>query len=191
MKILGISGSPRKGGNTELLVRTALDVCAAEGAEVELLSLAGKSIHPCTACGGCKDTTPPRCTLNDPDFDGMVERFLAADGILVGSPVYFSSATPETLALLDRVCYVTRANGGLLRHKVGAAIAVGRRAGQNVTFAQLNYFFLASEMFVPGSSYWNIAVGRDKGEAANDQEGMETVKTLAKNMMLLLTKLGK
>lgn len=191
MRILGVSGSPRKGGNTEILVQTALDVCAAEGAEIELLSLAGKQIRPCTACGGCSRVDSPRCVQEDPNFDGMVERFMAADGILVGSPVYFGSATPETMALLDRVGYVARCNGQFLRHKVGAAIAVGRRAGQNFTFAQLNYFFLINEMFVPGSSYWNVAIGREKGAVLDDQEGLETVRTLARNMMFLLRKLGQ
>lgn len=191
MKILGVSGSPRHGGNTEILVQTALDVCASEGAEVELLSLAGRQVRPCTACGGCSRVDAPRCVQEDPNFDGMVERFMAADGILVGSPVYFGSATPETMALLDRVGYVARCNGQFLRHKVGAAITVGRRAGQNFTFAQLNYFFLINEMFVPGSSYWNVAIGREKGEVLNDREGLETVKTLARNMMFLLRKLAQ
>jgi multimeric flavodoxin WrbA len=191
MRVLGISGSPRRGGNTELLVQTALDLCAQEGAEVELLSLAGRPIKPCTACGGCAHTDTPQCAQEDPNFDGMVEKFMAADGILVGSPVYFGSATPETMALLDRVGYVARHSGNFLRHKVGAAITVGRRAGQNFTFAQLNYFFLINEMFVPGSTYWNVAIGREKGEVAADQEGLETVANLARNMMFLLRKLGR
>ncbi|MDZ7616638.1 MAG: flavodoxin family protein [Patescibacteria group bacterium] len=191
MKILGVSGSPRRGGNTEILVKTALEICAAEGAEVELLSLAGRQIRPCTACGGCSSTDTPRCVQEDPHFEGMVERFMAADGILVGSPVYFGSATPETMALLDRIGYVARCNGQFLRHKVGAAITVARRAGQNFTFAQLNYFFLINEMFVPGSSYWNVAIGLAKGDVLNDQEGIATVQTLARNMMFLLQKLGK
>ncbi len=191
MRVLGISGSPREGGNTELLVETALDVCRHEGAETELLSLAGRPIKPCTACGGCMGTDPPRCVQDDPNFDGLIEKFMAADGILVGSPVYFGSATPETMALLDRVGYVARFSGNFLRHKVGAAVTVARRAGQNFTFAQLNYFFLINEMFVPGSTYWNVAIGRERGEVAADEEGMETVKNLARNMTYLLHKLGR
>ncbi len=191
MLILGVSGSPRQGGNTELLVRTALDVCTAEGAQTEFLSLAGRPIRPCTACGGCAKVDQPRCVQEDPNFEGMVEKFIAADGILVGSPVYFGSATPETMALLDRIGYVARCSGNFLRHKVGAAITVARRAGQNFTFAQLNYFFLINEMFVPGSTYWNVAIGREKGEVATDREGMDTVKNLARNMVFLLQKLGR
>lgn len=189
MKVLGISGSPRTGGNTELLVQTALQELRAEGLETEYVSLAGRQILPCTACGDCSHVERPLCTLGDAGFEGMVERFQEADGILVGSPVYFGSATPETMALLDRVGLVSLRNGRFLRRKVGAAIAVARRAGQNFTFAQLNYFFLINEMIIPGSTYWNIAIGRDKGEVAKDEEGMQTIRNLAHNMAFLLRKL--
>ncbi len=190
MKILGISGSPRRDGNTTLLVRTALDTLAEQGFETELISLADHPVKPCQACGGCAKAKEVRCVQEDPAFEGMIERFIAADGVLIGSPVYFGSATPETMALLDRVGYVSRCNGNFLRRKVGAAVVVARRAGQNFTFAQLNYFFLISEMIVPGSTYWNIAFGREEGEVANDTEGLDTVKTLAGNMAWLLGKLA-
>jgi len=189
MKVLGISGSPRTGGNTELLVQTALQELRAEGIETEYVSLAGHQILPCTACGDCSHVERPMCTLGDAGFEGMIERFQEADGILVGSPVYFGSATPETMALLDRVGLVSLRNGRFLRRKVGAAIAVARRAGQNFTFAQLNYFFLINEMIIPGSTYWNVAIGRDKGEVAKDEEGMQTIRNLAHNMAFLLRKL--
>ena len=190
MKVLGISGSPRPGGNTDLIVQTALDALAAEGIQTELLSLADRPIKPCTGCRGCAAAKEPGCAQEDPAFEGIVERFIAADGILVGSPVYFGSATPQTMSLLDRVGYVSRNSNNFLRHKVGAAIVVARRAGQNFTFAQLNYFFLISEMIVPGSTYWNIAFGREKGEVAADTEGIDTVKTLAANMAWLMKKLA-
>ena len=190
MKVLGISGSPRQEGNTELLVNTALGVLAENGLETEFLSLAHRSIQPCLACGGCMKSDVIQCLQDDPAFDGILEKFAAADGILIGSPVYFGSATPQTMSLLDRVGYVSRRHPQLLRRKVGAAIVFARRAGQNFTFAQLNYFFLISEMIVPGSSYWNVAVGREKGEVQDDHEGMETVKTLARNMAWLMQKLG-
>jgi len=188
MKVLGISGSPRPGGNTDTLVKLALDVLAGEGIETEFLSLADRPIKPCTACLGCVKSDTVGCVQEDPAFEGMVERFLEADGILVGSPVHFGSATPQTMALLDRVGYVARANGNLLRRKVGAAIVVARRAGQNFTVAQLNYFFLISEMIVPGSTYWNVAFGKEKGEVLGDQEGVDTVRRLAQNMAWLMKK---
>jgi multimeric flavodoxin WrbA len=190
MKVLGVSGSPRRGGNTDILVGAALEVLAAQGFQTELLSLADRPIKPCTGCRGCFAADTMRCVQEDPAFEGVLDKFAAADGILIGSPVYFGSATPQTMSLLDRVGYVARKYPQLLRRKAGAAIVVARRAGQNFTFAQLNYFFLISEMIVPGSSYWNVAFGREKGEVRNDTEGMETVKTLAENMAWLLKRLS-
>jgi multimeric flavodoxin WrbA len=189
MRVLGISGSPRRGGNTDILIHTAFEVLAAEGIETEFISLADHPVKGCTACMGCAKADTPRCVQPDPAFDGMLERFAAADGILIGSPVYFGSATPETMALLDRVGYVARHHTNLLRRKVGAAIVVARRAGQNFTFAQLNYFFLIAEMIVPGSTYWNVAVAREKGAVTADAEGLQTVKNLAANVAWLLKKL--
>jgi len=191
MKVLGISGSPRPGGNTDILVKLALEVLAGEGIEGEFLSLADRPIKPCMACRGCATASTIQCVQYDPAFEGMIERFMAADGILVGSPVYFGSATPQTMALLDRVGYVARCKENFLRHKVGAAIVVARRAGQNFTFAQLNYFFLINEMIVPGSTYWNVAIGREKGEVHNDKEGLDTVRTLALNMAWVMKKLAQ
>ncbi len=190
MRVLGVSGSPRVGGNTEILVKLALEVLSAEGIETEFLSLAEQPVQPCTACGGCLESDTPQCILDDPAFDGMVERFAMADGILVGSPVYFGSATPEIMALLDRVGYIARRHPDLLRRKVGAAVVVARRAGQNFTFAQLNYFFLISQMIVPGSTYWNVAFGHAEGEVNSDEEGVKTVKNLATNMAWLIKKLA-
>ena len=189
MRVLGISGSPRPGGNTEILIKTAFEVFAEEGIETEFLSLADRPVKPCLACGGCFRSENVDCTQNDPAFEGVIEKFAAADGILIGSPVYFGSATPQTMSLLDRVGYVARRRPEILRRKVGAAVVVARRAGQNFTFAQLNYFFLIAEMIVPGSSYWNVAFGREKGEVRGDAEGMEIVKTLARNMAWLMKKL--
>lgn len=190
MRVLGISGSPRRGGNTDILVQTALDVLAGEGLETEFLSLADRPIRPCMACRGCATAEGFRCVQEDPAFEGMIEKFLAADGILVGSPVYFGSATPQTMALLDRVGYVARMKQNFLRRKVGAAIVVARRAGHNFTFAQINYFFLINEMIVPGSTYWNIAFGLEKGRVKEDAEGMATVRNLAINMAWLMKKLA-
>jgi multimeric flavodoxin WrbA len=190
LKVLGISGSPRRGGNTDILSRTALETLAAEGIETEFLSLADRPVKPCVACAGCFSAGDIRCVQQDPAFEGVLEKFATADGILVGSPVYFGSATPQILALLDRVGYVARRHPQLLRRKVGAAIVVARRAGQNFTFAQLNYFFLIAEMIVPGSTYWNIAFGREKGEVQNDTEGLATVRNLAANMAWLMKKIA-
>jgi len=120
----------------------------------------------------------------------IIDRFRQADGILVASPVYFSSATPQTMALLNHVGYLSRRTDKFLRRKVGAAIAVGRRAGQNFTIAQLNYWFLLSEMIIPGSTYWNIGFGLKKGDVNDDEEGIKTIRDLAANMAWVMKKLN-
>lgn len=190
MRVLGVSGSPRAGGNTDILVKLALQVMAERGIETDFLSLADRPIKPCTACGGCGRPGATDCVLNDPAFEGVVDRFRAADGIVIGSPVHFGSATPQTMAMLDRVGYVSRRNGNFLRRKVGAAITVARRAGQNFTFAQINFFFLISEMIVPGSTYWNVATALDKGDVNHDAEALQTIRTLAENMAWTIKKLA-
>ncbi len=189
MKVLGICGSPRKGGNTEHAVSTALNVLKAEGIETEFVSVADLPVLPCIACNACRDAKTPKCALNDPNFDAILQKVIEADALIVGSPVYFGSATPQIMSLLDRVGYVTRPHG-LLRRKIGASIVVARRAGQNFTFAQLNFFFLIAEMIVPGSTYWNISFGLGKGDVQNDAEGIDTIKTLAGNIAWLLKKIS-
>ena len=182
MKVLGISGSPRRGGNTEILIRTALSGLETEGVETEFLSLADRQILPCTACGDCENLDPPQCTLGDPHFEGMIEAFMEADGVLVGSPVYFGSATPAMLALLDRAGYVSRANDHMLSRKIGGPVVVARRAGQNFTYAQLMMWYMLNDMVVVGSTYWNIAFGMKRGEVVNDTEGIETIERFAENL---------
>ena len=190
MKVLGVSGSPRKGGNTDILINLALDTMAAEGIETEFVSLAGKPVKPCIACCGCRKTDEVKCVVPDPAFEGMIEKFVEADGILLGSPVYFGSATPQIMSLIDRVGYVARPRN-LLRRKVGASIAIGRKAGQNFTFAQLNYFFLLNEMIVPGSTYWNVGSAANPGDINDDTEAITTIKNLATNMSWLIKKVAE
>lgn len=190
IRVLGINGSPRTEGNTERVIQRALALLEAEGFETDFLSLAERPVKPCIACGKCLSSDVPKCFQEDPNFEGILERFGAAQGILVGSPVYFSSATPQVMGLLHRVGYVSRRHPDLLRRKVGAAVVVGRRAGHNFTFSQLNYFFLISEMIVPGSSYWNVLFGREKGEVEKDAEGLRTLDKLVTNMAWLLQKLA-
>ena len=143
MKVLGVSGSPRKGGNTDTLINLALGQMAEAGFETDFLSLADREIRPCEACGACAAVDKPACVLTDSGFEGIIDRFMAADAIIVGSPVYFGSATPQTMAVLDRVGYVSRRHGNFLRRKVGAAVAVARRAGHNFTFAPNKLFLPA------------------------------------------------
>jgi multimeric flavodoxin WrbA len=186
MKVIGIVGSPRPKGNTEYLVSEALTVLSGEGIETEMIRLGEKNIAPCEACGAC--TALLDCQIQD-DFQEIFEKIEAADGLIVGSPVYYGSATPQVMALLDRTGYVSMKRGRTLERKVGAAIAVARRAGANFTFAQLNYFFFINGMIVPGSTYWNVAYGLELEEVKEDAEGVQTVRNVASNMAWLLKKL--
>lgn len=188
IKIIGIVGSPRNDGNTEYLVNEALDEAKKEeGIEIELIKLAGKTIKPCDACLSCTKTG--KCVIKD-DFDPIFQKMIEADGIILASPVYFGSATPEIKSLIDRAGYVSARSGArLFENKVGGPIVVARRAGQNFTFAQLLFFFLHQGMIVPGSTYWNIAFGREKGEVEKDEEGIKTARNFGQKMVWVLKKI--
>ncbi len=189
MKAIAVCGSPRVNGNTQMILETACDVLKEQGVETELILLYNKLIKPCIACGKCKELKDRTCSMKDDDFHPVLEKIIEADALIVGSPVYFGSATSQTTSLLHRAGYVARANDNFLRGKIGGPVVVARRAGQNFTYAQLLFFFTINEMVIPGSTYWNIAFGRNKGEVMDDEEGIETVKTFAKNIADLLFKL--
>ncbi len=188
MKVLAISGSPRPQGNTRLLLQEALQTLEQEGLETEYISLHDRQILPCRACLKCAQEKN-RCAQED-DFLPIYEAMAAADGLIVGSPVYFGSATPNLMALLDRAGYVARHGDNHFYRKVGSPVVVARRAGVNFTYAQLQFFFTIMGMVVPGASYWPIAYGLKPGDAAQDAEGLRTVQDLARNMAWLLKKLG-
>jgi multimeric flavodoxin WrbA len=160
------------------------------GIETELVSLAGRRIAGCIACGKCKQNHDRRCAVTNDDFNGLFEKLHTADGILLGTPVHFADLTPVIKALIDRAGYVSRANDDLLKRKVGAAVVAVRRAGAIHAFDSLNHFFLIGQMIIPGSSYWNVGVGRDIGDVNQDAEGMQTMRTLGQNMAWLLARVG-
>lgn len=185
MHAVAICGSPRKQGNTELLLQRCLDGLSGRGISVELISLRDKTIKGCRACGGCQRNRDNHCSVRDDDFHSVYEAMQKADLIVVGSPVYFGSATPEMMALLDRAGYVSRANGNLFSRKLGGPIAVARRAGHNFTYAQLLFWFMINDMIVPGSSYWNVALAREAGKVTDDAEALATVDRFAENLAWL------
>ncbi|HOO55764.1 MAG TPA: flavodoxin family protein [bacterium] len=191
MKVIAVNGSPRKRGNTYMSLSRVCSVLKEEGISSEIIQLSGKKAQGCTACYKCFSRADGRCHGRRDDLNSVIERMMAADGILLGSPVYFGSLTPELKALIDRAGLVTRANGHLLNRKVGAAVAAVRRQGALQTFNQINQFFLINNMIVPGSSYWNLAIGRQPGEVENDEEGMSTLDTLGKNMAWLMKKIDQ
>lgn len=189
MRAIAVCGSPRKEGNTEVLLRRCTERLARAGIEGEFVPLFDKRIEPCRACGVCAKRKDGHCSIQGDDFGPLFEKIRAADIIVVGSPVYFGSATPQIMAVLDRAGYVSRQNGGLLTRKIGGPIAVARRAGHNFTFAQLLYWYMINDMVVPGSSYWNVALAREPGEVVNDTEGLATVDRFADNLAWLAERL--
>jgi multimeric flavodoxin WrbA len=190
MKVVAFNGSPRKGGNTEILLREVLKALEKEGIETELVQVGGKQVAGCVACMKCRKEADGVCHKKNDLLNSCIKKMVEADGILIGSPTYFADITAETKALIDVAGYALRGAGNPLRRKVGAAVVAVRRAGAIHAFDSINHFFLINEMIVPGSSYWNISVGREKGEVEKDEEGMRTMRVLGENMAWLLKKTG-
>jgi multimeric flavodoxin WrbA len=183
MKVVGIVGSPRKNGNTEILTAHTLAAIAEEGIETELIRLAGLDIKPCTACDYCR--TEGKCNIKD-DLNPVYEKMKQADGIILATPVYFGSATALMRACMERSGRISRE---AFQGKAGGPLVVARRAGHNFTFAELTLWFQILGFFIPGSTYWNIGFGREKGDIENDEEGMRTAWTFGKNLAFLVKKL--
>jgi len=184
--VIGIVGSPGISGNTEILVAETLKTIAEGNIKTELIRLADKEIKPCDACLSCRKTG--ECRIKD-DFQEIFDKMMKADGIILASPVYFGSTTPQIMALIDRAGYISGAKGRVFENKVGGPIVVARRAGQNFTLAQLLFFFMQQGMIVPGSTYWNIAFGIEKGNVLSDEEGLRTIRNFAKKMVWLIKRL--
>ena len=189
MKVLGINGSPRKDGNTAIMIKTVLDELEKEGIETELIQFSKKTIHGCKACMICFQNKDKRCALDDDDFNAILEKMIEADGIILGSPTYFTDVTSEMKGLIDRAGFVAMANRRFFRRKSGAAVVAVRRAGSTHVFDTLNHFFFINEMMVPGSSYWNMGIGREKGEVEKDEEGLKTMRVLGENMAWMMKRL--
>ena len=180
MKVLIINGSPRKGGNTTIAVNEMVKVFAIEGIDTEVVQIGGKDIRGCIACGSCYKTG--KCAFDD-EVNELAAKFEEAEGLVVASPVYFASANATLIACLDRLFYSTHF---VKTMKVGASLVVARRGGCSATFDELNKYFTISNMPIASSQYWNSVHGREKGEADQDMEGLQTMRTLAKNMSFLM-----
>ena len=189
MKVVAFNGSARSGGNTSILIREVFKELEKEGIETEAVQVGGKKIRGCIACYKCLENLNQRCAVDNDILNGCIEKILDADGILLGSPVYFTDVTAEMKALIDRAGLVVKVNGDVLRRKVGAAVVAVRRAGSIHVFDTLNHFFFISQMNVPGSIYWNMGIGRDVGEVKEDEEGIRTMTILGENMAWLLKKI--
>lgn len=186
MKAIAINGSPRKGGNTEILLRKVMEPLTEAGWDTEFIQLGGQPIHGCRACYDCFKKKSSRCGQKGEEvFDLCLEKMILADAIVLGSPTYFSDVTSEMKALLDRAGLVAVANGGLFRRKIGAAVVAVRRGGGTHAFDTMNHMFLMSGAIVPGSTYWNLGVGLDKGDVKQDEEGLRNMADLGQTIAWL------
>ena len=180
MKVLIINGSPRREGNTSIALDEVRRTLEAEGIETETVHVGHKDIHGCVACGKCKEAG--KCVFDDV-VNEVAGKFAEADGLIIGSPVYYASPAGSVLSFLDRLFYSTPFDKTM---KVGAAVAVCRRGGASATFDVLNKYFTISGMAVAPSQYWNSVHGRFPGDASKDVEGLQTMRTLARNMAFLI-----
>jgi multimeric flavodoxin WrbA len=190
MKVVAFNGSARKEGNTALLIRHVFSGLEAEGIKTELVPLSGERIRGCAACYRCFAARDRRCSVKDDVVNDCIGKMEEADGIILGSPTYFTDVSAEMKALIDRAGMVSKANGDMLARKVGAAVVAVRRGGGIHAFDTINHFFLIGQMIVPGSSYWNISLGREPGDVERDEEGVRTMKVLGRNMAWLLRAVG-
>jgi len=189
MKVVALNGSARKDGNTAILLNLVLDELKAEGIETELIQMAGRAPQGCLACYKCFKNKDKRCSVDKDIVNRVIEKMLAADGILLGSPTYFSDVSAGMRAFIERCGFVGRANDYMFKRKVGAAVVAVRRAGAVPAFNSMNLFLHYMQTVMPGASYWSLGIGRDPGEVLTDKEGVQTMKDLGQNMAWLLKKL--
>jgi multimeric flavodoxin WrbA len=189
MKVIAFNGSARKDGNTAILINQVFSELEKEGIETEMIQLSGQKIRGCIACYKCFENKDQRCSVKNDVVNDCIEKMLQADGIILASPTYFADVSSELKALIDRAGLVAKANDDMFRHKVGAAVVAVRRAGSIHAFDSINHFFLISQMIIPGSSYWNMGFGLEKGDAEKDEEGLQTMAALGRNMAWLLKKM--
>ena len=190
MKVVVFNSSPRSEGNTKLCLNMVTDELEKAGIEVEYIWMGMDKIQGCISCYQCAKNRDKKCGVKTDKLNDYLEKMIEADGIILGSPTYFADTTARMKALIERAGLVSKMNGELLKHKVGASVVAVRRAGATHVFSSINYFFLISSMFVVGSSYWNLGIGLNPGDVLNDTEGKQTFKNLGQNMAYLLKKLN-
>lgn len=188
MKVIAINGSPRKGGNTEIMINTVFDALKKQGVETELIQVGGQPIRGCMACYKCVEMQNETCVITKDAVNDIIQKMKNADGIILASPVYFADVTSEMKAIIDRTGFVTKKQG-LLKHKVGASLVALRRGGASHAFDTMNHFFQANQMFMVGSTYWNMGFGLHPGEVTQDEEGMTNMTDLGESMAFLIKKL--
>ena len=189
MKVIAFNGSARKDGNTAILINQVFSELEKQDIETEMIQFSGQKIRGCIACYKCFENKDQRCSVKDDVANDCIEKMLQADGIILASPTYFADVSSELKALIDRAGLVAKANGDMFKRKAGAAIVAVRRGGSIHAYDSINHFFLISQMIIPGSSYWNMGFGLEIGDAEKDEEGLQTMATLGRNMGWLLKKI--
>ncbi|MEI8007225.1 MAG: flavodoxin family protein [Bacteroidota bacterium] len=186
MKVIAINGSPKKEGTTFHALSLVGDELLAVGVEFEMLHIGHKLLHGCTACGKCVENKDEKCSLGADGLNEWIQLIIAADGLILGSPVHYSGIGGTMKCFLDRLFYVSGANGNLFRHKVGAAVVAVRRTGGSATLDHLYHYLTYAEMLVATSNYYNVIHGRTPREVFQDTEGVQTMRVLGKNMAWLM-----
>lgn len=186
MKVIAINGSPNKQGNTWHALSIIGNKLEEQGIEFEILHVGNKTISGCLACGKCRKTLDEKCSITTDIVNDYIQIMKSADGLIIASPVHYSGISGTMKSFLDRAFYVAGINGGLFRHKVGAAIVAVRRTGGSSTFDSLNHFLNYSEMLIATSNYWNVIHGRIPGEVIKDEEGVQIMEVLSNNMAWML-----
>ncbi len=190
MKVIAFNGSARKNGNTAILINRVFDELKKEGIKTTMVQLSGKKIQGCIACYKCFKNKDRHCAVKDDVVNECIDKILDADGIILGSPTYFADISAGLKALIERAGMTSMANDDMFKRKIGAAVVAVRRGGAINVFDSINHFFMVTQMIVPGSIYWNIGIGREKGEVEKDEEGIRTMEVLGQNMAWLLKKTG-
>ena len=185
MKAVAINGSPRQGGNTEVMLKKVLEPLEAAGWSTEYLKVGGRPVRGCMACFKCWEKKDLRCVIEQDTMNEFLEKIYESDAVILGSPTYFADVSAEMKALLDRAGMVSLANGGALRGKIGAAVVAVRRGGGTHVFDSINHMFLMSSMIVPGSIYWNLGMGLDKEDVLKDEEAMRNMTHLGQTIAWL------
>ncbi len=186
MKVIAINGSPNKEGNTWHALKIIGNKLQEQGIEFEILHIGNKTISGCLACGKCRKTMDEKCAISSDIVNESIQIMKSADGLIIASPVHYSGISGTMKCFLDRTFYVAGINGGLFRHKVGAAIVAVRRTGGSSTFDSLNHFLNYSEMLIATSNYWNVIHGRIPGEVVKDEEGVQIMEVLSSNIAWML-----
>lgn len=189
IKVVLFNGSPREKGNTYHCLRMVMNELEQEKIKCELIWIGMEKLSQCRECYLCKENQNKKCSIKDDKMNEYIAKMLDADGIIIGSPTFFSNVSTTVKALIDRAGLVSKVNGDMFKRKVGAAVIAVRRAGATTVMSAINYFFLINQMIVPGSSYWNMGFGLEPGEVEDDEEGIRTFENLGKNMAWLLKKI--